>query len=100
MKKLSAIISLLALLLTTACKTDFMGYHDVNNYLGAVVVSDCDMCEEMLLLLPDGSLQSYRFRYLICKAYQPGDTLQIPPPMHRGNPEIIVRYEMVEPKNP
>lgn len=67
-----------ALLLTCGCNP----YADISEYQGAVVITDCDICEDMLLL-HKGKLVQRKFPYLIVKAYYPGDTIRLLPPLHR-----------------
>lgn len=79
MKKLTLLTAFIFyMLLLAACNP----YADIEQYQGAVVITDCDMCEEMLLL-HNGKLVQRKFPYLIVKAYYPGDTIRLLPPLHR-----------------
>lgn len=76
MKNQLFILMLFLALLAGGCSP----YADIAEYQGAVVITDCDMCEDMLLL-HKGKLVQRKFPYLIVKAYYPGDTISKLPPL-------------------
>lgn len=80
MKKKAQFMALLLMLV--AILPSCSQYADIAQYEGAVVITDCNICEEMLLY-HNGKLVQVKLPYLIVKAYYPGDTITAIPPIDK-----------------